>query len=288
VLTGVIYGAIVVAWAAYLVPLALRRHDEASRSRSIERFSSAMRILAHRGSTPAAMATAKLPAGERTVVTPKRNAKRVLPPESGPEPERVLVTPTRNRAAERAAAARRRRVLSILVMLSMVVGVAALVGLLPTVSVAVPVLLVLGFLVTARLSVRRASKPYWVEVPAPEQTPGVVVRRSPARVDATHPAGDDDEDDDNEPTISLTAAQRAVAAGRAADRRVASVSTRTADGGSLWDPLPVTVPTYVTAPPAPRTIRTISLGEPTPPAQREASRLEHPELAVEVPRAVNG
>jgi hypothetical protein len=40
-LTGVIYAAIVVAWAAYLVPLALRRHDEAARSRSIERFSSA-------------------------------------------------------------------------------------------------------------------------------------------------------------------------------------------------------------------------------------------------------
>ena len=36
----------------------------------------------------------------------------------------------------------------------------------------------------------------------------------------------------------------------------------TEDGGSLWDPLPVTLPTYVTKPKAKRTVRTIDLGEP--------------------------
>ena len=36
----------------------------------------------------------------------------------------------------------------------------------------------------------------------------------------------------------------------------------TEDGGSLWDPLPVTLPTYVTKPKARRTVRTIDLGEP--------------------------
>jgi hypothetical protein len=36
----------------------------------------------------------------------------------------------------------------------------------------------------------------------------------------------------------------------------------TADGGSLWDPLPVTLPTYVDKPVAERTYRTIDLEEP--------------------------
>ena len=34
------------------------------------------------------------------------------------------------------------------------------------------------------------------------------------------------------------------------------------DEGSLWDPLPVTLPTYVGKPQAKRTVRTIDLGEP--------------------------
>jgi hypothetical protein len=250
VLTGVIYGAIVIAWAAYLVPLALRRHDEASRSRSIERFSSAMRILARRQTSTAAAPRTKGTADGRVVVTPKRSA-RVLPPDAGPEPERVLVTPPRNRVAERMAAARRRRVLSLLLLLSVAVGAAVLVGLAPTGAAAVPPVLVLGFLVVARRAVRRAAKPYWVDVPAPEQSSAVVVRRTPVRVEASlgtpAKAGPDTDD---EPTIALTVAQ------------VATMSARTADGGSLWDPLPVTLPTYVGAPAATRTFRTISLGEP--------------------------
>jgi hypothetical protein len=39
-------------------------------------------------------------------------------------------------------------------------------------------------------------------------------------------------------------------------------SALAAPGGSLWDPLPVTLPTYVTKPAARRTVRTIDLGEP--------------------------
>lgn len=36
--------------------------------------------------------------------------------------------------------------------------------------------------------------------------------------------------------------------------------------GSLWDPIPITRPTYVSAPLAPRTVRTIDLSAPVPPA----------------------
>ena len=60
-LTGLIYAAIVAVWAVVLVPLALRRHDQAARSRSIERFSSAMRVLARRGPTGEAGAIGVVP-----------------------------------------------------------------------------------------------------------------------------------------------------------------------------------------------------------------------------------
>ncbi len=36
----------------------------------------------------------------------------------------------------------------------------------------------------------------------------------------------------------------------------------TTDGGTLWDPLPVTLPTYVSKPRATRSVRTIDLADP--------------------------
>jgi hypothetical protein len=253
VLTGVIYGAIVVVWAAYLVPLALRRHDEASRSRSIARFSSAMRVLARRGTTGTAAASASA----RMVITPKPKGLGLIPPESVAEPAQVLVTPRPNRAAERAAAARRRQVLSILVGLTTVMLLVSLVGLAPWWSALLPVMLIAAFLAVARRSVRQANEAYWVAAAAAPEPTSVVVRRSAARVDASRPV------DDDEPTVTLTAAERKQAAGLAAtEEHAVAVALETPEGGSLWDPLPVTLPTYVGAAVAKRTFRTIELGEP--------------------------
>jgi hypothetical protein len=47
-----------------------------------------------------------------------------------------------------------------------------------------------------------------------------------------------------------------------AEQHADVVSVRTEEGSDLWDPLPVTLPTYVGKPAAHRTIRTIELGEP--------------------------
>ena len=41
-------------------------------------------------------------------------------------------------------------------------------------------------------------------------------------------------------------------------------SDRSAKPGALWDPMPITVPTYVSKPLAPRTVRTIDLSGPAP------------------------
>jgi hypothetical protein len=120
-----------------------------------------------------------------------------------------------------------------------------------------PLLLVVAFLSIARRSVRQANEEYWQAVAGPatsEQGSSVVVRRSAARVDAARAV------DDDEPTVALTADQRARAAAAAAEQRVDAVTLQTPDGGSLWDPLPVTLPTYVGAPIAARTLRTIDIG----------------------------
>ncbi|MGH3470769.1 MAG: hypothetical protein ACRDPG_01825, partial [Nocardioidaceae bacterium] len=148
-LTGVIYAAIVVAWAAYLVPLALRRHEESSRSRSIERFSSAMHVLARRRPSGAS-------AG-RMVVTPARVSERLVGPSLKPAPETPVpvtpMVPRPTRAALRAAAARRRRVLTLLLALALVTVVVAVVGVGPLWSAGIPVGLVAAFLIIARTSV---------------------------------------------------------------------------------------------------------------------------------------
>jgi hypothetical protein len=254
VLTGVIYGAIVVVWAAYLVPLALRRHDEASRSRSIARFSSAMRVLARRGPGGATA----IPSHARVVLTPKTKGQGPRAPESAPLSPRMTTASRPSRAAERAAAARRRQVLAVLAGLTTMVVLVSLVGWLPSWSVVLPLALVVTFLTIARRSVRNANEAYWLAAAAaPEPGTSVVVRRSAVRVDASKTA------DEDEPTVTLTAADRQQAVVAATDEHVVAVKLETPAGATLWDPLPVTLPAYVGAPAAKRSIRTIELKEPS-------------------------
>ena len=47
-----IYAVIIVMWAAYFIPRWLRRHEELSESRSVEKFDHAMRILSRREPRP--------------------------------------------------------------------------------------------------------------------------------------------------------------------------------------------------------------------------------------------
>ena len=258
-LTGLIYAAIVVAWAAYLVPLALRRHDEASRTRSIERFSSTMRVLSRRGSATA----------ERLVVTPPRAVDRVLSPSLKSAATSDDATPDirPTRAAQVAAARRRRRVLIVFTAVLALTGSASAFWLAPWWSFAIPLALILGFLVVARRQVRKAEDSFWVAASKQRLDPSNVVRRSAVRVDASHGAAKPAEsgegaEADDEPTITLSTEAIAAAAPDLTEERVMAISLSTADGSSLWDPLPVMLPTYVDKPAARRTIRTIELGEP--------------------------
>ncbi len=56
--SGLILFVIVGAWLAVLVPMGLRSHDDAAPSRSVERFSDAMRVLSRRTGQPADAALA--------------------------------------------------------------------------------------------------------------------------------------------------------------------------------------------------------------------------------------
>ena len=47
-LSALIFVALALAWAVYLIPKALQHHDDVIRSRSVDRFSHTMRVLARR------------------------------------------------------------------------------------------------------------------------------------------------------------------------------------------------------------------------------------------------
>ena len=149
-------------------------------------------------------------------------------------------TPMTRRAAiedlrrlEGMAAARRRRVLVVLlVVLTAVLGAAAA-HLVPLWPAVVPAVLLLAFLAVARFSVRTMH------------------RGLDARYDQICAGG-------REATVFLSRAEVA----KADDARNPVASGRVVLPGALWDPVPITVPTYVSKPLAPRTVRTIDLSGP--------------------------
>lgn len=142
----------------------------------------------------------------------------------------------------------------------------AVFDLVPWWSVAIPAVAIVGFLVVARYTVRKASDAYWeAAIGTPEEEPTNVLRRTATRVDASH--GVDKEPADHEQTVTLSqgeavapAVPAPAAAQQAAAQQAVAIPVETSEGGSLWDPLPVTLPTYVDKPAARRTVRNIDLG----------------------------
>ncbi|MBP2418050.1 hypothetical protein ACFFOM_09405 [Microlunatus capsulatus] len=216
--TGVIFGAIAIAWLAYLVPHFVRRREEelvVDETDPAARFSESMRVVRH-GTAP------------------------LLNQDLSPIAQYEVSTPLTRRAAihelrrlEQVAASRRRRVLLVLLaLLSAAVGVAAA-GTLPWGLVAVPGALLLAFLTVARFSVRTMR------------------RELDARFARIRQGSD------TESTVRLS--RKDLAAATSAPSKAVTATSST---GALWDPVPITVPTYVSRPLAPRTVRTIDLSGP--------------------------
>ncbi|HET7386317.1 MAG TPA: hypothetical protein VFJ19_06580 [Nocardioidaceae bacterium] len=256
-LSGIIFVALAVAWAGYLIPKALKHHDEVARTRSIDRFSTAMRVLAHR--EPVSRRDARL------VVSPARSADnpRMLVPAASDgraarsEPVRRAAG-TGARAAARAAARRRRRILTFLLLAGAAVGALAATHVVPLWAPAAPVALVIGYLVLCRTQVRHQAYAAWereLDAPAYDDDAEVAPRRA-VRVEALdgtpHVTLRNEQGFEEVDPLDDTVSMPAV---------VDAVAVPTADGGSLWDPLPVTLPTYVTKPKTKRTVRTIDLND---------------------------
>jgi hypothetical protein len=251
-LSAIIFVVLALAWAVYLIPKALKHHDEMASDRLVHGHSDKVRILSRKS---------------RTAVVEAAEAVEPAAPEAtpGPTPEptpavATIAPPRATRATARKAAKRRRRVLGLLVLALAVVWGLTWFAYLPIWAPGVPGALVVAWLVIARLSVRKqqrrrrrarsaGSMPDRQASSVVEeglQASSVVEEGRQARLETTTvPSAEEFLDElADEDTTGL--AREDIEAALAQD-------------GSLWDPLPMTLPTYVNKARARRTVRTIEL-----------------------------
>lgn len=232
-LSALIFVALAVAWAVYLIPKALKHHDEVVRSRSVERFSHTMRVLARR--EPINRRDARL------VVTPTRQAKAPTVETKASSAAVPLPSYAARRAAAAKATRRRRNVLGLVLLINAVVIGLAIGRVLAWPSVAVPVGLLVVWLVACRVMVkgeRAAARP--IKTTAP------VVADLPETTDSPMVPDVEALEADVEPT--------------AAEAAPVPVAEEPARAEGAWDMVPTTLPTYVSKPAAVRrTVQTIDL-----------------------------
>ncbi len=243
-LSGIIFVVLALVWAVYLIPKALKQHDEVARTRPVESFSDDTRVVARR--EPVSSRDARL------VVNPPRKA-----PVAAPAPVQQGVPRGRGedrRTAVKVAARRRRRILMVLLALVVATGAGAYLGYLPRWSPAVPVVLVLLFCALCRTQVRRQR----LRRPRTRvQRTAVTTSVAPAEPQVTTHQHVERQAEPQPVPVEVLPEPEPVS--QMVEASVASAMT-TPDSGALWDPVPVTLPTYVTKPKARRTVRTIDLG----------------------------
>ncbi len=254
-LSAIIFVVLALAWAVYLIPKALKHHDDLASDRLVEGHSDKVRILSRRSSTTGVAEVVEVETEHVDTYERRSELERELAPKPRPvvarPAARPAARPTVTRATARAAARRRRRVLGVLVLALLVVWAATWLAYLPIWAPAVPGALVLGWLVLARLSVRRTTAARveltddlegyegydldedLIEVEAPVEPSVQARQQSLDIVDLL-----------NEDTVGVPREE---------------IEAALADDGSLWDPLPLTLPTYVNKARARRTVRTIEL-----------------------------
>ncbi|MER5980718.1 gephyrin-like molybdotransferase receptor GlpR [Streptomyces sp. NPDC001857] len=362
--SGLIYAVIVGAWAAYLVPMWLRRQDELNEARPTERFSTAIRLLSGRAGmerryakdlrarsseegepdadVPDAVtesvdvrAFAMPPTRPQTKVTvqereqprpegardPSRDATR----EPGREPVRdqaaahahvpaspasVASTQAAAARAKRSKALARRRRTTVLLFLAFTLGaiVAAVGGLAFLWAPGVPAVLLSGYIAYLRTQERRRFA-YQMDRRRAEAAAQRLRERQPRRRGSTpgaaHPPSldADAETGAEEPHAAAEPETDPGLLALAADRRALVEQTDHAEWvdqqrerqrrpghGESWDPVPVPLPTYVTAPVAPRATSDVDLGAPDAWSSARSSSSAPPEqetadAAVDTPSA---
>jgi hypothetical protein len=255
--SGLIYAAIIVLWALYFIPRWLRRHEELSESRSVEKFDHAMRILARRDPTPDQRyivmppkpepVAAAAPGRSRSALGPSPRASEQASPE---RPWRERPSQGRSPHGRSSMAIRRRRVLAALVVLTFVVAAATPFTAVPWWAPAVGALVTLVDLAHLRVQARRRREL--------TRTRHAVRKRLRSRLHRVNSAE------------RLIEARRLLAERRAAaeaerveaDWAAHEAARHEATRAAGWQPTPVPLPTYVTKPLAPRVGRPIDLTRP--------------------------
>ncbi|MGW1134591.1 divisome protein SepX/GlpR [Streptomyces griseoluteus] len=328
--SGLIYAVIVGAWAAYLVPMWLRRQDELNEARPTERFSTAIRLLSGRAGMerryakdlrarstqegepdagdpdvatdpvdvrdfavpptrrqvradvePERQVRAEDPRDQAAPAAPKSPSAQAHPSRNAQAPEPGHV-PARRAPSAQAAAARaqrtkvlaRRRRTTVLLFLAFTLGaIAAAVGGLALLWVpAVPAVLLSAYIGYLRRQERRRFA-FQMDRRSAEDAAARLRERAGQprrRATAEAPAVADEPEEGTGPHTDP-----ALSAALAADRRALVEQTDHAEWvdqqrerqrrpghGESWDPVPVPLPTYVTAPVAPRATADVDLGAP--------------------------
>ncbi|MER6327952.1 gephyrin-like molybdotransferase receptor GlpR [Streptomyces sp. NPDC001034] len=312
--SGLIYAVIVGAWAAYLVPMWLRRQDELNEARPTERFSTAIRLLSGRAGMERRYAkdlrARSTREGEPDAVDPDAVTDSVdvrafaVPPtrrqvtvEGEPEasrnpesdraqPPAVVAGPAQQHApaprrtpSAQAAAARarrtkvlaRRRRTTMLLFLAFTVGaiVAAVGGLAFLWAPAAPAVLLSAYIAYLRTQERRRFA-YQMDRRRAEAAAQRLRERQPRRrvtPEAAHAADEPEEatGTDTDPGLSTLAADRRALVEQTDHAEWVDQQRerqRRPGHGDSWDPVPVPLPTYVTAPVAPRATSGVDLGGP--------------------------
>ncbi|WP_405519697.1 gephyrin-like molybdotransferase receptor GlpR [Streptomyces canus] len=344
--SGLIYAVIVGAWAAYLVPMWLRRQDELNEARPTERFSTAIRLLSGRAgmerryakdlrarstdegehgadepdavtesvdvrafamppTRPQAQATVQPSASER------REAPREPAPEHGGAPTRKQApapaasaqsqaqthapAPRRTAAAEAAAArARRTKVLArrrrttVMLFLAFTLGtiVAAVGGLAFLWAPGVPAVMLSAYIAYLRSQEHRRFAYQMDRRRAEVAAQRLRDRARQSRRRSSVSTGVDADEPEEGPATETDPGLSALAA----DRRALVEQTDHAEWidqqrerqprpghGDSWDPVPVPLPTYVTAPVAPRATSNVDLGAPDAWSSARSSSAATPE-----------
>ncbi|MES5821901.1 gephyrin-like molybdotransferase receptor GlpR [Streptomyces sp. RG80] len=338
--SGLIYAVIVGAWAAYLVPMWLRRQDELNEARPTERFSTAIRLLSGRAgmerryakdlrarsteegessavdpdavtdsvdvrafamppTRPQARAEVQAPARREVTREPARDPVRERTGDpaahasashapasastparaSGSAPVRKQVPAARRTPSAEAAAARarrtkslaRRRRTTVVLFFAFTLGaiVAAVGGLAFLWAPGVPAVLLSAYIAYLRSQERRRFAYQMDRQRAEAAAQRLKERARQPRRRAAAEAVDADEPDEG------PAPEHPGLSALAADRRALVEQTDHAEWvdqqrerqrrpghGDSWEPVPVPLPTYVTAPVAPRATADVDLGAP--------------------------
>ncbi|WP_028637372.1 divisome protein SepX/GlpR [Nocardioides sp. URHA0032] len=225
-LSALIFVALAVAWAVYLVPMALRHHSDGATSRSVDGFSHRMRVLARR--EPVSPRSARL-----VVNTAAPAAPAAATAELDPAQARA------RRAAAKRATKRRRNVLALILVANLVVAGVAASGVVAWAYVAIPAGLLVAWLVACRIMVKGERKAL---SPAARVATAMETDAEAGSMEGRVLVEDEKEEQDADPMADTSAGMAAIV------------------DPALWDPVPVTLPTYVGKPAATRrTVRTIDL-----------------------------